>query len=750
MHLSRSLLLLAVVVVALVGTGHVRTPATAVTAAPTIDQAVVGTLVAGEIRLTGLGLGSVSSVRTVRFDYNGTSTTVVSSAPNVVSWTATEIRLRLLPEVRSGQVVVSVDGQASLPVAIDVFEYTTYPLVPTTGDKEFPLALDVDGAGRVWINAEFHSYLSWLTPASASTAAIARRVAIPQAGDAGIYASNNGVTDVRTDVSLMGEDLDIASNGDVWFTEGGATLYLGQHRNTSRIVRYQPANNHFDCYVVPTDSAEALAVFVDEANGRIWYSESSLTYGNAISWFQPETLTGDCQWTPYGTAPRPPICQAGETIGCHRRYVLPQGLRSPAHLALAPDGFVWFTEFWGNRISRLDPNTGAIVELPLPPPIVRVGPGTYAGSGPWELFFDATGDLWVTESFDGTVTRVRPSLMTTNNCTVLDANLKNPCVEEVFVGSDGYDEQYVHSVTPGTGGRVWFTHDVGVGYVSTDHGDAVVILKDTATPGWPAGIIEDPVTRDIWFGLFHDKKVGRLRVAQGDGDAIDTIVDNCPEAYNPSQSNADRNFVDLAPWNKPFNDLTWPASDLMGDACDADSDNDGLSNASEESLTPTLCPLASGPTNPLLRDTDADLVLDGPECALGSDPTNALSRPDPSPPGDSDRDGLPDAFEAQIGANPALQDTDGDKLSDGIEYKNYGSKPNVRNSDGDACADGYEAASFNADTSVNSLEQLLIMLAFGNSSSPDYVPNFDVNRDGTINSGDIYTVALLFGPCKPN
>jgi streptogramin lyase len=723
----------------------------AIPAPPSVDQSVLGVLVAGEVTLTGQGLGAAPSLREIRFDYDSTSTTIDASSSSVVAWSATEIRLTLPPEIRSGQLTVIVEGQSSASIRLDVFEFTTYPLLTATGEKEFPLALDVDSAGRVWINQEAHDKLNWLTPATASAAAVARRVAIPQATGSGIYAGITGGVDQRTYLSQLGEDLDIASNGDVWFTAGGGFLYNGQLFNTSRIVRYRPSANQFDCYTVPTDSAEAVGVLLDEQSGLVWYTESSLTH-SALSSFQPDTLVSDCLWTPYGTAPRPPICEAEVTAGCHRRYVLPPGLRAPIHLALAPDGSVWFSEFWGNRIVRLDANTGDIVELPLPPPIVRVGPGTYAGSGPWELFFDDAGDLWLSESFDGTVSRVRPSLLQTNDCTVLDASLQNPCVEEVFVGSDGYDEQYIHSVAPGSGGRIWFTHAAGVGYVSTEHSNTTVLLPSTATTGTfgLAGIVEDPVTHDVWFAMFYDKKIGRLRLAQGDGDALDTPVDNCPIVYNPGQGNADRNFIDLSPWNKPFNDLTWPASDSMGDACDNDADNDGLANVVEETGMAVECPSASSATNPLLRDTDNDLVLDGAECALGSDPASALSRPAPSPPGDADRDGLPDAFEPQIGADPTKKDTDGDKIGDGIEYKSYGTRPDVRNSDGDACADGYEAASLDASTSVNSLELLLIVLAFGSGSNPNYVPAFDVNRDGNINAGDLLTVAILFGPCKPN
>jgi hypothetical protein len=65
-----------------------------------------------------------------------------------------------------------------------------------------------------------------------------------------------------------------------------------------------------------------------------------------------------------------------------------------------------------------------------------------------------------------------------------------------------------------------------------------------------------------------------------DHDGVGDHADNCPLAPNPNQANADR--------------------DSMGDACDSDMDNDGLSNSEE----------ARRGTNPLKADTDGDGVND--------------------------------------------------------------------------------------------------------------------------------------------
>ena len=68
--------------------------------------------------------------------------------------------------------------------------------------------------------------------------------------------------------------------------------------------------------------------------------------------------------------------------------------------------------------------------------------------------------------------------------------------------------------------------------------------------------------------------------ADTDGDTIVDSADNCPTISNVSQTNTD--------------------GDTQGNACDADDDNDGISDLQEITLG----------TNPLLTDTDADGVND--------------------------------------------------------------------------------------------------------------------------------------------
>jgi len=89
-----------------------------------------------------------------------------------------------------------------------------------------------------------------------------------------------------------------------------------------------------------------------------------------------------------------------------------------------------------------------------------------------------------------------------------------------------------------------------------------------------------------------------------DGDGIPDESDNCPDDANADQAD---------------NDL-----DSLGDVCDPDDDNDGLSDLDE---------IGVHGTNPFLADTDGDGASDLDEVIAGSDPLDPGSFPTPEVPG---------------------------------------------------------------------------------------------------------------------
>lgn len=126
--------------------------------------------------------------------------------------------------------------------------------------------------------------------------------------------------------------------------------------------------------------------------------------------------------------------------------------------------------------------------------------------------------------------------------------------------------------------------------------------------------------------------------ADTDSDGVDDKTDNCPVVSNEDQADAD--------------------NDHVGDACDNDADNDGLTDEQEAALG----------TDPTIADTDGDTVLDGNDnCPVVSNTDQLNTDHDElgnACDDDDDNDGLTDEVEADAGSNPLVADTDGDGVND--------------------------------------------------------------------------------------
>jgi len=437
---------------------------------PQIHQSTIATLIGADATtITGRNFGLPESSSLLMFTFVGGEFVLPSTDPAILSWTNTEINFLLPSSVRSGTLKVVSSDEPSNEVNFLVYQYEGFSIPLSPGTNPFAIALTVSPDNHVWINQEYHLDVNEFIP---STETFITR-SIPQAAGDGIFASRLFDIDRRTRISTAGEDITTDSNGNIWFTEGGALYYgsglFNQFFNTSRIIKYSPSTNEFSCFNSPIDNAGVQGILVDEARGLVWYSEGGVSFddigdpktsdGNAISAITLDSTLSNCFFDPYDPgAVRDPICESGPSPSCHMRFPLPDPLNpgSPSHLALDGGGNIWFTEFFNNAIARLTPETGEIIELPLPETIVSTGPGAFIGGGPWELQFDANGDLWVTEFFDATITRIKLSSMDPTNCLNLDADGNNPCVEEMFVGQNGVEDARIHTLDIAPDGKVWF------------------------------------------------------------------------------------------------------------------------------------------------------------------------------------------------------------------------------------------------------------------------------------------------------
>jgi hypothetical protein len=152
----------------------------------------------------------------------------------------------------------------------------------------------------------------------------------------------------------------------------------------------------------------------------------------------------------------------------------------------------------------------------------------------------------------------------------------------------------------------------------------------------------------------------QANIWDSDGDTVSDYGDNCGDLYNPSQADFD--------------------GDDIGDDCDLDGDNDGLSNTEEDNIgTDPLNPDTDGDgltddvdTDPLNGDVDGDGALDGfDNCPGLSNPTQADMDGDGEGDAcDSDIDGdqLSNADEALQGTNPLDPDSDDDLHPDGLDH----------------------------------------------------------------------------------
>jgi hypothetical protein len=215
-----------------------------------------------------------------------------------------------------------------------------------------------------------------------------------------------------------------------------------------------------------------------------------------------------------------------------------------------------------------------------------------------------------------------------------------------------------------------------------------------------------------------------------DCDGLLDWEDNCPEDYNPEQTNTDGQRRPNGP-QIPGSWASNPAQDAAGDVCDPDDDNDSLTDSQEFD---DHCPYR------LIADSDVDLVLDGYEVANGYDPCDPSSRPTWVGGGDSDGDGFQDGVE-RTRYNTCIFASD--------SFPGYTACTDPADSDGDDCADWIEIVDLDGNR-VAGINDVYIVAgrAFPPSTDPVEKALCDLDGNSAVNINDVYLAALNSNPVR--
>ncbi|MGB7844237.1 MAG: hypothetical protein WBL63_01370 [Candidatus Acidiferrum sp.] len=138
-----------------------------------------------------------------------------------------------------------------------------------------------------------------------------------------------------------------------------------------------------------------------------------------------------------------------------REWTVPTKGAHPHDPAVGPDDALWFTEQMANKLGRLDPKTGAIVEYAL------IGG---KNSGPHGLVADAEGNIWYTANFAGYIGKLDP---------------RTGGVTEYKMPTDKVDDP--HTAVFDAQGTLWFTAQGGNAVGRLDPKTGKIVLKEVPT-----------------------------------------------------------------------------------------------------------------------------------------------------------------------------------------------------------------------------------------------------------------------------
>jgi virginiamycin B lyase len=227
---------------------------------------------------------------------------------------------------------------------------------------------DVDAHGRVWFVGQTGNYIGMFDPGSESF----RRFEIEE--------------------GTRPHNLVVASDGGIWYAGNG----------NGRIGRLDPETGRAMIVMMPDEAARDPHTLLGDGAGNIWFT---VQQGGFIGRLAKESgsveLIGMPERSrPYGIAfdskgqawvnlfgtNRVAVVDPGSFT--HREVATPREDARTRRIVVTSDDAVWYTDFAGGRIGRIDPADGAVREW--------LAPGGER-SQPYALVVDDQGRLWYSE-----------------------------------------------------------------------------------------------------------------------------------------------------------------------------------------------------------------------------------------------------------------------------------------------------------------------------------------------------------------
>jgi virginiamycin B lyase len=231
---------------------------------------------------------------------------------------------------------------------------------------------DVDPRGRVWFVGQTGNYIGMFDPHTASF----RRFELEE--------------------NTLPHNLVVAPDGGVWYAGNG----------NGRIGRLDPATGESRVIRLPDDAARDPHTLLLDGRGNVWFTVQNGAFIGRLGMESGavELIGTGARTRPYGITfdsrghawvnlfGTNRIASVDPTTFRHREIATPREAARTRRIAVTRDDAVWYTDFAGGRVGRIDPATGDAQEW--------VTPGGER-SQPYAMIVDDRDRIWYSECARG-------------------------------------------------------------------------------------------------------------------------------------------------------------------------------------------------------------------------------------------------------------------------------------------------------------------------------------------------------------